>query len=324
MDDLLKETNTNAESMASRQASAKVIARIASLLPELVGGSADLSGSNNTNWPEVEVVDGSDSEGNYIYYGVREFGMTAIANGMTLHGGILPFTGTFLIFMDYARNAVRMSALMGIRNIHVYTHDSIGQGEDGPTHQPVEQLANLRGTPNMSVWRPCDSLETVVAWQSAVERKDGPTALVFSRQGLPFQARTDSQIKEVARGAYVIRDSSEPAKVILIATGSEVNIAIGAAEKLNESGTPTRVVSMPSANTFEAQDESYRESVLPVAQRNRVAIEASHPDYWYKWVGLDGEVIGLPRFGESGPGGEVMTHFGFSVDNIVEVARGMV
>ncbi len=323
MDALLKDTDAQGTSMASRQASASVIASIARLLPELVGGSADLTGSNNTNWPEMTVVDDTGAEGNYIHYGVREFGMTAIANGLALHGGILPFTGTFLIFMEYARNAVRMSALMGIQNIHVYTHDSIGQGEDGPTHQPVEQLANLRGTPNMSVWRPCDSVETVVAWRSAVERKDGPTALVYSRQSLPHIERDEPQLSAIARGAYVLRDSAEPASIVLIATGSEVNIAVSAFEKLAEEGVSARVVSMPSADVFESQDEDYRELVLPAAQRNRLAIEAAHPDYWRKWVGLDGRVIGLPTFGESGPGADVMHHFGFSVDNIVEVARAM-
>ncbi len=323
MDDLLVETNENAASMASRQSSAKVIASIAALLPELVGGSADLTGSNNTNWPDMKVVDDSDSEGNYIYYGVREFGMTAIANGMALHGGILPFTGTFLIFMEYARNAVRMSALMGIHNIHVYTHDSIGQGEDGPTHQPVEQLSSLRATPNLSVWRPCDSVETVVAWRSAVERRNGPSALVYSRQSLPHQVRSEKQLGDIAKGAYVLKDSPDEAEAILIATGSEVHLAVAAYDKLTEAGIPVRVVSMPSTDTFEAQEESYIEMVLPSSQRNRLAIEAAHPDYWRKWVGLDGQVIGLNSFGESGPGTDVMEHFGFTVDGIVSSVRGM-
>ena len=316
MDALQSEVIAAAATKASRQASADVIAALAKQLPELLGGSADLSGSNNTNWPDMQVVKAGDQEGNYLHYGVREFGMTAIANGLALHGGFVPFTGTFLIFMEYARNAVRMSALMGIQNIHVYTHDSIGQGEDGPTHQPVEQLSNLRGTPNMSTWRPCDTLETVVAWRAAIERKDGPTALVFSRQGLPFQARNDEQIANIAKGAYILRDAPEP-KAIIIATGSEVSIATAAYDLLEAEGIGVRVVSMPSASAFEQQDSGYQESVLPREMRNRIAIEAAYPDYWRKWVGLDGDVIGLSSFGESGPGGEVMAHFGFTPDNLV-------
>ena len=322
MDQLLVTTNEAAATLATRQASANTIAKIAEVLPEIVGGSADLSGSNNTNWPEMTVVDATKNGGNYVHYGVREFGMTAIANGLALHGGIIPFTGTFLIFMEYARNAVRMSALMGIRNIHVYTHDSIGQGEDGPTHQPVEQLANLRGTPNMSVWRPGDAVETVVAWRNAIERTKGPTALVFSRQGLPHVERTEEQLANIGRGAYVIKDVPKE-KVILIATGSELSLALAAAKELDAQGIPTRVVSMPSADKFELQDTAYRQSVLPAAQRCRVAIEAAHPDYWRKWVGLDGEVVGLASFGESGPGGQVMEHFGFSVGNVVAVVKGI-
>jgi len=323
MDKLLEQAQANEESLASRQSSAKVIAAIAEILPEMVGGSADLTGSNLTNWPEMKTVDGSKNEGNYIYYGVREFGMTAIANGIALHGGLIPFTGTFLIFMEYARNAVRMSALMGIRNIHVYTHDSIGQGEDGPTHQPVEQLANLRGTPNMSVWRPCDGPETVVAWRSAIERMTGPTALVYSRQGLPHMNRTSEQVQNISKGAYILKDSELPPEVILIATGSEIGIAVEAFEALSAEGIAARVVSMPSADSFEAQDAVYQETVLPRAQRKRVAIEAAHPDYWRKWVGLDGAVVGLNSFGESGPGGKVMSHFGFTSENIVKVVRSL-
>ncbi|MFT7305709.1 MAG: transketolase [Candidatus Azotimanducaceae bacterium] len=303
-------------SKASRQASADVIAEMAKLLPELLGGSADLTGSNNTNWPDMKVVKPGSEEGNYIHYGVREFGMTAIANGLALHGGFKAYTGTFLIFMEYARNAVRMSALMGIQNIHVYTHDSIGQGEDGPTHQPVEQLANLRGTPNMSSWRPCDSVETVAAWRSAIERNDGPTALIFSRQSLPFQDRDAEQISNIARGGYVLKAASNP-KAIIIATGSEVSVATAAWEQLAVEGIEVRVVSMPNPNVFEQQDAAYQESVLPSAMRNRIAIEAAHPDYWRKWVGLDGQVIGLASFGESGPGASVMAHFGFTTENLV-------
>jgi len=322
MDKLLVETQKSGDSLASRQFSAKVIATMADILPEMVGGSADLSGSNLTGWPDMKAVDASGNSGNYVYYGVREFGMTAIANGMALHSGIIPFTGTFLIFMEYARNAVRMSALMGIRNIHVYTHDSIGQGEDGPTHQPVEQLANLRGTPNMSVWRPCDGPETVVAWRSAMERNSAPTALVYSRQGLPHLDRSTDQVQNIAKGAYVLKDSDD-AQVILIATGSEVGIAVEAFDLLADKGIAARVVSMPCADVFESQDESYKEAVLPSSQRNRVAIEAAHPDYWRKWVGLDGAVVGLNSFGESGPGGKVMAHFGFTAENIAKVASSL-
>jgi transketolase len=316
MDGFLAEVVAAGASKASRQASADVIAEMAKLLPELLGGSADLTGSNNTNWPDMKVVKPGSEEGNYIHYGVREFGMTAMANGLALHGGFKAYTGTFLIFMEYARNAVRMSALMGIQNIHVYTHDSIGQGEDGPTHQPVEQLANLRGTPNMSSWRPCDSVETVVAWRSAIERNDGPTALIFSRQSLPFQDRDAEQISNIARGGYVLKAASNP-KAIIIATGSEVSVATAAWEQLAVEGIEVRVVSMPNPNVFEQQDAAYQESVLPSAMRNRIAIEAAHPDYWRKWVGLDGQVIGLASFGESGPGASVMAHFGFTSENLV-------
>ncbi|MGK0338685.1 MAG: transketolase, partial [Candidatus Azotimanducaceae bacterium] len=311
MDAFQAEVIAAGASKASRQASADVIAEMATILPELLGGSADLSGSNNTNWPDMKVVKPGSEEGNYIHYGVREFGMTAIANGIALHGGFKAYTGTFLIFMEYARNAVRMSALMGIQNIHVYTHDSIGQGEDGPTHQPIEQLANLRGTPNMSTWRPCDTLETVFAWRAAIERNNGPSALVFSRQALPFQTRDDQQVSDIGKGAYILKDASEPC-AILIATGSEVSIAVAAWESLSAEGVHVRVVSMPCANVFEQQDAAYQEAVLPSSMRNRIAIEAGHPDYWRKWVGLDGQVIGISSFGESGPGGAVMTHFGFT------------
>jgi len=324
MDALLETTDSLGENLASRQASAKVIAHMAELLPELVGGSADLTGSNLTNWPTMQPVSAEQPDGNYIYYGVREFGMTAIANGLALHGGILPFTGTFLVFMDYAKNAVRMAALMGLRNVLVYTHDSIGQGEDGPTHQPIEHLASLRGMPNMSVWRPADGVETVVAWRGAVERQGGPTALVLSRQSLPHQARSAAQIADIKRGAYVLCDSAEPAQIIIIATGSEVSIAVQAFAALAKQGVAARVVSMPSADVFEAQDQAYRDRVLPPANRHRLAVESAHVDYWWKWVGLDGRVIGMTSFGESGPGGEVLKHFGFTAENIVDVARSMI
>ena len=320
---LLDEVYEKAESMASRQASAKVIAELAKLMPELTGGSADLSGSNLTSWPDMKAVTSDDADGNYIYYGVREFGMTAMANGMALHGGLLPFTGTFLIFMEYARNAVRMSALMGIRNIHVYTHDSIGQGEDGPTHQAIEQLTSLRTTPNMSVWRPCDTVETVVAWQAAIERKTAPTSLIFSRQSLPYIERDKALLEQVGKGAYILRDSTDAPEVIILATGSEVALAIEAFEILQNENIAVRVVSMPSADTFALQSSEYQESVLPGACRKRLAVETSHGDYWRKWVGLDGDVLGMSGFGESGPGRDVLEHFGFTAENIVKRVKEM-
>ncbi len=323
MAELLKETAESGESKASRNASADVIGVIASMLPELLGGSADLTGSNCTIWDEAQPISDIAPGGNYVYYGVREFGMTAICNGIALHGGLIPFSGTFLTFMEYGRNAVRMAALMGIRNILVYTHDSIGQGEDGPTHQPVEQLANLRSTPNMSTWRPCDTVETVVAWKAAIERQSGPSALVFSRQGLPCQTRDEAQLNDVARGAYVLRDAENPVAIIL-ATGSEVDVAVQAYDELSGEGVAVRVVSMPSADVFEAQDPEYRDSVLPPSIRCRLAVEAAHPDYWRKWVGLEGNVIGLPTFGASGPGAQVFEHFGFTPEAVAATVREMI
>ncbi|MDA0788327.1 MAG: transketolase [Proteobacteria bacterium] len=328
MDELLRKTSDEGAAIASRNASGAVIAAMASILPELIGGSADLSGSNSTQWPDARTFSArpAGSAGgnhfNYINYGVREFGMTAIANGIALHGGFIPFTGTFLTFMEYARNAVRMASLMGIHNIMVYTHDSIGQGEDGPTHQPVEQLANLRYTPDLSTWRPCDSVETVVAWRSAVERS-GPTALVFSRQALTCQSRTDEQLENIARGGYVLKDPDNPVAII-IATGSEVGIAVEAFEQLSSAGVAARVVSMPSADVFEAQPQTYRDQVLPPGIRCRLAVEAAHPDYWRKWVGLDGDVVGLPTFGASGPGAAVFEHFGFTADRVADAVRRMI
>ncbi|MBQ75111.1 MAG: transketolase [Gammaproteobacteria bacterium] len=316
MQALLLKTDEAGKSIASRSASAEVIRELANLLPELIGGSADLSGSNLTHWPEAAAVTAQATEGNYIYYGVREFGMTAICNGISLHGGLIPFSGTFLIFMEYARNAVRMSALMGIRNILVYTHDSIAQGEDGPTHQPVEQLTNLRSTPNMSVWRPCDAVETVAAWKAAIERRSGPTALVFSRQGIPHQER-DGRLADIERGAYILYEPNDEPKAIIMATGSEVDIAMQAAQNLSRAGKAVRVVSMPSVDVFESQEEDYRLKVLPDVVRARVAVEAGHVDYWRKWVGLDGEVVGLSTFGESGPGAAVMGHFGITPEAVV-------
>ena len=307
--------------LASRQASGEVIAQLSALLPELLGGSADLSGSNNTNWPAAAPITAEDASGNYVYYGVREFGMTAIANGLALHGGLIPFTGTFLMFMEYARNAVRMSALMGLQNIHVYTHDSIGQGEDGPTHQPVEQLTNLRTTPNLQVWRPCDTVETVSAWQAAIERRAGPTALVFSRQNLAHQDRDADQLSAIDQGGYILFEPASTPVAILIATGSEVEIARQAALTLTAGGQPTRLVSMPCVEVFAVQPDHYQQQVLPKDRRVRVAVEAGHGDYWRKWVGLDGAVVSLDRFGESGPGPDVLAHFGFSAEHIVATVK---
>lgn len=317
MQQLIEDTQSAGKALASRAASQGVIAYIAGLLPELVGGSADLTGSNLTNWPDSKPITGDDASGNYIYYGVREFGMSAISNGISLHGGFRPFTGTFLTFMEYARNAVRMSALMGIPNLFVYTHDSIGQGEDGPTHQPVEQVANLRATPNMSVWRPCDSVETVVAWKAGIERVSGPTSFVFSRQGLPCQERTREQLQNITKGGYILWEPESSPEAIILATGSEVSIAVAAAEELKAKGTGVRVVSMPSTDVFEAQDETYKQVVLPNELRKRVAIEAAHSDYWRKWVGLDGEVVGMESFGLSAPGPLVCEELGFTVENLV-------
>lgn len=318
MQHLLDRVASEETTQPSRKSSGAVIADFSKLLPELIGGSADLSGSNNTQAPHAKTVTADDGDGNYIHYGVREFGMTAITNGMALHGGLIPFSGTFLMFMEYARNAVRMSALMGIRNVLVYTHDSIGQGEDGPTHQPVEQLAALRATPNLSVWRPCDTVETLLAWKSAVERTDGPTAIVLTRQDIAYQARDSKTLENASRGAYVIHDCEGTPDAIVIATGSEVGIAIESAKQLAGKGHGVRVVSMPSADVFEAQEADYIETVLPSAVRTRVAVEAAHVDYWRKWVGLDGSVVGMTTFGESGPGGQVMDHFGFTPERVSE------
>ena len=288
----------------------------------MIGGSADLAGSNLTVWSGTTPITES-ADGNYINYGVREFGMSAIMNGIALHGGFIPFGGTFLIFMEYARNAVRMSALMKQHCVFVYTHDSIGQGEDGPTHQPVEQIANLRVTPNMSVWRPCDAVETAVSWKLAIERSSGPTSLVFSRQNLPHQQRSAEQVAAIARGAYVLKDCNGVPEVIIIATGSEVGICVDAVARLQETGMRARLVSMPSTDVFEAQSAEYREQVLPRAVRARVAVEAAAADYWYKYVGLDGKVIGMTTFGESAPGPVLMKEFGFTVENVVSTATAL-
>ncbi len=306
--------------VASRKASQMAIETYAPLLPELVGGSADLAHSNLTLWKGSKSVATDAADANYIYFGVREFAMTAISNGLALHGGFIPYDATFLVFSDYARNAVRMSALMGARAIHVYTHDSIGLGEDGPTHQPIEHLASLRYIPNNDVWRPCDAVESAVCWKAAIERLDGPSCLVFSRQNLPHQARDAGQLDDIARGGYVLRDSVGAPDVILIATGSEVGLAMQAAEQLGEG---VRVVSMPSTNVFDRQEAAYREAVLPNACRKRVAIEAGVTDFWRKYVGLDGAVVGIDTYGASGPIEALMPHFGFTAEHVVAAARGL-
>ncbi len=308
------------ESIASRKASQNTIEAFGAILPELLGGSADLAGSNLTLWSGSKGIE-TDAAGNYIYYGVREFGMSGIMNGVSLHGGFINYGATFMMFMEYARNAVRMSALMGIQNIFVYTHDSIGQGEDGPTHQPVEQLTSLRTTPNMDTWRPCDATESVVAWKSAVQRKTGPTSLIFSRQGLPAVTRDNEQVANIAKGAYVLQDCEGTADVILIATGSEVSLALDSAKQLTANGKKVRVVSMPSTNTFDVQSCEYKESVLPSAVIKRVAIEAAHTDFWYKYVGFSGAVVGMTTFGESAPGNVLLEHFGFTVENVVKTVN---
>ena len=306
--------------VASRKASQMAIEAYAPLLPELIGGSADLAHSNLTLWKGSQPVTGPSPDANYINYGVREFGMTAIANGLSLHGGFLPYDATFLVFSDYARNAVRMGALMQSPGIHVYTHDSIGLGEDGPTHQPVEHLASLRYIPNNDVWRPCDAVETAVAWKAAVERRDGPSCLVFSRQNLQHQPRDARQVRDIARGGYVLKDSAGTPEIILIATGSEVELATAAAEQL---GDKVRVVSMPSTDVFERQDAAYRESVLPNAVRRRVAVEAGVTGFWRQYVGLDGAVVGIDSFGASAPAGDLYRHFGITVDAVVAAAKAL-
>jgi len=317
----IKKIDAQGESMATRKASLVALEAFAPLLPELVGGSADLTGSNLTKHSGSVPITATDAGGNYVYYGVREFGMTAICNGMTLHGGVMPYAGTFLTFSDYARNALRMAALMNIRSILVYTHDSIGLGEDGPTHQPVEHVASLRLMPNMRVWRPCDTVETAVAWRDAIERSDGPTSLVLTRQGVPYQARTDEQIAGIARGGYVLRDCDGTPDLILIATGSEVGLAVDAAGVLADDGVAVRVVSMPATDVFDAQDDAWRESVLPSAVTARMAIEAGVTEIWWRHVGPRGRVIGIDQFGASAPADELFEHFGFTTPNVVAVAR---
>lgn len=322
MQALAAEWQANPVSIATRKASQKVLEALGPQLPELLGGSADLAPSNLTCWSGSRSI-ARQAEGNYIHYGVREFGMTAIANGIALHGGFLPYTATFLMFMEYARNAVRMAALMKQRQIMIYTHDSIGLGEDGPTHQPVEQLASLRLTPNMSVWRPCDQVETAVAWQAALQRRDGPTALILSRQNLAQQTRSDRQLAAIARGAYVLKGDDALPQAILIATGSEVALAVAAWERLTADGVRARVVSMPSADVFDRQDAAWRESVLPRAVSARVAIEAGIADYWYKYVGLNGAIVAMTTFGESAPAEQLFPLFGFTVENVVRQVRAL-
>jgi len=308
-------------SIASRKASQNCLNAYGPHLPELLGGSADLAGSNLTLWSGARGIGADDPGGNYIYYGVREFGMAAIMNGIALHGGFINYGATFLIFMEYMRNAVRMAALMQQQSIFVFTHDSIGLGEDGPTHQPVEQLTALRVTPNLQTWRPCDAVESAVAWKAAIERRGGPSALVFSRQGLPHQPRDTDQLEAIGRGAYILRDCDGRPDIILIATGSEVSLAMAAAARLADAGRQVRVVSMPCAELFEQQDAAYREAVLPSDVLARVAVEAAHADYWYKYVGLDGRVVGMTTFGASAPAGDLMEYFGFTEDNVVAVAE---
>jgi len=323
-DEYIAQCQADMEKIASRKASQNSLNAYGPLLPELLGGSADLAGSNLTIWSGSKPVSAADANGNYLYYGVREFGMSAMMNGIALHGGFVNYGATFLMFMEYARNAVRMAALMGKQSIFVYTHDSIGLGEDGPTHQPVEQLTALRSTPNLHTWRPCDTVESAVSWKSAITRQNGPSALIFSRQGLAPMARDKDQVANIERGGYVLSDClsatvSEP-DLILIATGSEVELAMNAATKLTEQGKNIRVVSMPCAEIFAAQDAQYKQSVLPIEVGARIAIEAAHEDFWYKFVGLDGRIIGMNSFGESAPINDLMAHFGFTIDNVLAVA----
>ncbi|MBU3020893.1 transketolase [Aestuariibacter sp. A3R04] len=322
-DAYIAELQANPEAPATRKASQNALNAYGPLLPELLGGSADLAGSNLTIWSGSKGVDANDASGNYIYYGVREFGMSAMMNGIVLHGGFKAYGATFLMFMEYARNAVRMAALMKAPAIFVYTHDSIGLGEDGPTHQPVEQLVALRATPNLDNWRPCDQVESAVAWKEAILRKDGPTTLIFTRQGLPQQPRTAQQVSDVAKGGYILRDTDGTPDVLLIATGSEVQLAVAASEQLAEKGVKARVVSMPCTDAFDRQSAQYQESVLPAAVTKRVAVEALAKDSWYKYVGFGGAIVGMDTFGESGPAADLFKHFGITTDAVVEAALSL-
>ena len=319
----IADLQANPAKIATRKASQNALDAFGALLPELLGGSADLAPSNLTSHKSSKSITPTDASGNYMHYGVREFGMSAIMNGATLHGGLIPYGATFLMFMEYARNAVRMAALMKQRSIFVYTHDSIGLGEDGPTHQPVEQIASLRLTPNMSTWRPCDQVESAVAWKYAIERKDGPTALIFSRQNLAQMDRTAQQLADVAKGGYVLKDAAGTPDLILIATGSEVELAMAAATELEGKGRKVRVVSIPATDVFDAQSSDYKESVLPAAVTRRVAVEAGIADYWYKYVGLNGKIVGMHTFGESAPAELLFQEFGFTVENVVAQAESL-
>ncbi|EOC7460441.1 transketolase [Vibrio cholerae] len=319
--EIIANLQANPANIASRKASQNALEAFGKLLPEFMGGSADLAPSNLTMWSGSKSLTAEDFSGNYIHYGVREFGMTAIINGIALHGGFVPYGATFLMFMEYARNAMRMAALMKVQNIQVYTHDSIGLGEDGPTHQPVEQIASLRMTPNMSTWRPCDQVESAVAWKLAIERKNAPSALIFSRQNLAQQPRSAEQVANIAKGGYILKDCAGQPELILIATGSEVELAVAAYEQLSAEGKAVRVVSMPSTDTFDKQDAAYREAVLPAAVTKRIAIEAGIADFWYKYVGFGGRIIGMTSFGESAPAGELFKLFGFTTENVVKQAK---
>jgi len=319
----IQEVAAKGESIASRKASQNALTAFGALLPELLGGSADLAGSNLTLWPGSKAITAGDASGNYLHYGVREFGMGAIMNGLALHGGFTPYGATFLVFLDYMRNAVRLSALMRQRAIYVFTHDSIGLGEDGPTHQPIEQLASLRSTPDLDCWRPADAVESAVAWKEALSRVDGPSALVFSRQSLPHQERNARQLADIAQGGYILKDCDGTPELILLATGSEVALALSVQEHLTQQGRRVRLLSLPCLEAFERAPWLYRESILPSAVRKRLAIEAAHPDFWYKYVGLDGTVIGMDIFGESAPADALFDHFGFTTQQVLDVAEAL-
>nr|VVV05039.1 Transketolase 1 [Aliivibrio wodanis] len=318
---IIADLQANPANIASRKASQNALEAFGAMLPEFMGGSADLAPSNLTMWSGSKSLTAEDFSGNYIHYGVREFAMTAIMNGIALHGGFVPYGATFLMFMEYARNAMRMAALMKTQNIQVYTHDSIGLGEDGPTHQPVEQIASLRLTPNMSTWRPCDQVESAVSWKLAIERRDGPSALIFSRQNLAQQDRNAEQVANIAKGGYILKNCEGQPELILIATGSEVELAVDAAAQLTAEGKSVRVVSMPSTDAFDKQDEAYREAVLPSSVTKRIAVEAGIADFWYKYVGFGGKIIGMTTFGESAPADELFKMFGFTTENVVNTAK---
>ncbi len=324
VNDYIKTTNEKAESIASRKASQNSIEAFAKHLPELIGGSADLACSNLTSWSGTVAISNENKDGNTINYGVREFAMSAINTGISLHGGFIPYSATFLMFSEYARNALRMSALMKKQNIFIYTHDSIGLGEDGPTHQAVEQASTLRLMPNMSLWRPCDAVESAIAWKAAIERHDGPTSLLFSRQGLAHMQRDDAQLNNIQRGGYVLLNGSDNPDAIIIATGSEIEMAVNTAKKLNSDGKKIRVVSMPSTDSYDQQDDAYKESVLPDACRKRIAVEAGVTEYWRKYIGLDGTALGIDTFGESAPAKEVYKHFGLTEENLIKTVSDLI